>query len=321
MHKNHSTIHFFYLITLIVLMVGVVIYPVKAQTPTETPTPETANAAEDGNVWSDPVNLSKSGAATQPNIFAAQDGRLQAFWLDRFDGLMTALFNGEAWSLPVQSTRPTSFFIVKPQNITFMPYLMSDLQDRVHAIWFNEAGSQGDSSGLYYNQIQIGQTDWTAPLKITDSAPVFNARTTGDGGIQIAIIRTLNAKIDARSDIVVPPGVYSSRSSADTRTWGPFSAIDTSIYYRIINPESSNVNMAVQDSAVFLSWTEPRLNQPLFSTSTDGGITWTAPSPFGFGSSAIKEPMLTVLPEGKALRIWQDEGAGRLCAFSNRHGH
>ena len=64
-----------------------------------------AIAQVDDGVWGEPVNLSRSGAATLPQIAAAPDGTLQAFWWDQFDGLMTtisdgAIFAGGAWSEP-----------------------------------------------------------------------------------------------------------------------------------------------------------------------------------------------------------------------------
>jgi hypothetical protein len=60
-------------------------------------------AQSEDDVWGTPVNLSRSGAAGQPRVVAAPDGTLQAFWWDRFDGLMTAVFNGRRWSSPVMA--------------------------------------------------------------------------------------------------------------------------------------------------------------------------------------------------------------------------
>lgn len=62
-----------------------------------------AFAQTPANLWSVLVNLSGSGAASQPVAFAAPDGTLQAFWWDRFDGLTTVVGSGETWSAPLQA--------------------------------------------------------------------------------------------------------------------------------------------------------------------------------------------------------------------------
>ena len=57
-----------------------------------------------------PVNLSHSGAASQPRVVAGLEGVLQAFWIDHFDGLMTSIYDGVTWSKPVPAPLPASFF-------------------------------------------------------------------------------------------------------------------------------------------------------------------------------------------------------------------
>jgi len=57
---------------------------VSAKSPGQAPTPQETTTPTQG--WTQPVNLSRSGAARQPRVLAASDGRLQVFWLDRFDG-------------------------------------------------------------------------------------------------------------------------------------------------------------------------------------------------------------------------------------------
>src|SRR5690554_3874148 len=45
--------------------------------------------------WIEPQNLSVSGAASQPRIVTGDGDRVQVFWWDVFDGMMTSVSEGQ----------------------------------------------------------------------------------------------------------------------------------------------------------------------------------------------------------------------------------
>ena len=124
-----------YLIVLFIpLLAGLVTIRAQAQlsTPTPTAVPDIgSNSLTNSN---QPANLSQSGAASQPRLLAGPDGKLQAFWWDRFDGLTTATFDGQKWSAP-QPALIASKFLVNT------PLLIADQTGWIHAFWLEPAAS------------------------------------------------------------------------------------------------------------------------------------------------------------------------------------
>jgi hypothetical protein len=250
------------------------------------------------------VNLSRSGAASQPRLFASLGGRLQAFWVDRFDGLMTAVYDSGAWSTPAQSLRPAAQFSLTPSKITVMPVMVVDDLDRIYGFWYGDVNPKTGEPPLLYSQSSLGTALWTLGSQVAESALVFAALPAAPNDLQLAMIRPLKTE-------ATPPGVFTRRQTGGPQTggarvWSTVSAVDTSIYYRILNAEEAFIQAAVIGQAAFLVWQEPRLDQVLYSFSTDGGATWSQPVSFGQPGGQVREPLLTARLSGEVLRIWQD---------------
>ncbi len=87
--------------------------PSGSPNPLDTAAPQATSEAQN-DVWSPPVNLSQSGAASAPVIAAEADGTLHILWWDKFDGAKYAYYTADkGWSKPVTvativGARPTS---------------------------------------------------------------------------------------------------------------------------------------------------------------------------------------------------------------------
>ena len=121
----------------------------------------------DAPAWGAPVNLSQSGAAEQPRIVAGPDGTLQVFWWDRFDGLMTALFNGETRSTPTRATIPVvqaaereGEAVAGTLVVPVVPTIVSDGSGWVHAFWLGEPDEDTGVQALMHSQMPLGTTTW-----------------------------------------------------------------------------------------------------------------------------------------------------------------
>lgn len=326
--KSSQIYNLFGLILLLAVLTSLFLHPAQAQTSTPSPSPTgEASSAEasptklapaNDTIWSQPVNLSRSGAASQPRIFAAQDGRLQAFWMDRFDGLMTALYNGEIWSLPAQTLRVPSRFVAKPVKISAMPFLLADDKDRVHAFYYGEKDPKTGEPPLFYNQMAIGNTIWSPGTQVAESALVFNAQAVESGDLQLAYIRSLKMEPTTLQRQPIPPGVYARRTTGGGAAWNAGSAVESSIYYRILAPEEAFIQVAVTQNVALLAWLEPRLDQVLYSASSDNGQSWSPPVAFGAKEAQVKQPLLAILPSGEALRIWQDASQSGCALYQQR---
>src|SRR5215216_724598 len=60
--------------------------------------------------WSEPVNLSNSGAASNPSIVADSNGNLHVLWADEFEGYkyVESTDGGTTWTAPVTVKYPFS---------------------------------------------------------------------------------------------------------------------------------------------------------------------------------------------------------------------
>ena len=90
--------------------------------------------AQSVQVWSEPINLSMSGAASNPSIVADSKGTLHVLWADEFDGFQYVKSeDGINWSAPKVVDFP---FDPKGKP----PLLFSDALGRIHIFWINDKG-------------------------------------------------------------------------------------------------------------------------------------------------------------------------------------
>jgi hypothetical protein len=279
-----------------VSLIAAAIFPAWAST--GTPDASILERASNQLVWSQPINLSHTGAANKPRILALPSGMLQAFWIDRFDGLVTSVFNGDTWSLPVIVPFPGTFIRQQPTTVSVMPELVIDGQNRIHAFWYGPPDPVTGQSPLNENQMQFGTTDWSLVSTLAESALVFAVARTETGLLHLAYIR--NLKTDQ-----LEPGVY-VRSTISNGIWRSAVAVQTSIYFRVLPVTSAFIRAASSKGILSLAWSEPRLGEVSYSDSADGGSTWTEPQNIEFLDAKPSNPLLFPRTEGGIIRIWQD---------------
>jgi len=275
-----------------------------------------------------PVNLSRSGAASQPRLLVASDGRMQVFWWDQFDGLMTAWLeeseSGTAWSAPVAAPAP-SFYRGAVQTFEQMPDLVADKNGYAHVFWLGKPISTSTQSGsrlstpLLHASMPLGTAQWSAVETVAESAAAWALSPAADGGLSLAYFRTLNSEL-------APAGVYFKRlksaqpAGRNQPVFGAPAAIDTSIYYRLVTPERAWISLADGgDGRVFVAWEDARRKRVLFAESINYGASWSAPEELGAEGQSALRPRVAVLADGSALRIWQDAAQGG-CALYQQVG-
>ncbi len=261
------------------------------------------HAQSEDDTWVDPSNLSRSGAAEQSRIVGTGDGRVQVFWWDRFDGIMTAVYDGTRWSDPQNAP-----ILELAQNgmeyvsaVTQMPYIIGDAAGWAHAFWIGKAEEDG-ATPLWHSAMGVGSNYWSAPQPLAESAVAFDVSAAGGDGIGVAYIRNVQNSGGAA-------GVYFRGSAGGSAGWGNAVALYTTTYFRLLTPDQAYVRISDSgDGTIQAAWAEPHLNLVLYSRSGDDGVNWSAPEALGSAEQYPARPRVFSLPGGTAVRMWESGG-------------
>jgi hypothetical protein len=253
--------------------------------------------------WQPPVNISNSGAASQPAIAATADGVLHALWWDSALGTVygrTTDGKGLTWSTPVSVPSIVGRRILDPQTgtETITPprvmRLAADAAGNVYAFWY-------DSTDQLFSMVNNG-SGWSDPVSLAEKAVQFEAVPGSGDQLHLIYIRPVDTAEG-------PAGVY--YRSARGGKWGPAHLIDSSAYYRAIKPEQANVSVVGNAAGnTLVAWDRPPLNQSFFASSSDQGATWSAPqSVAGTDTAQARRARLASGPNNEFLMQWQDPSA------------
>jgi hypothetical protein len=271
--------------------------------------PAEVQAQSEEDIWGPPVNLSRSGAASQPRLVAAPDGRLQAFWWDRFDGLVTTVFNDATWSSSVKAPIMMTVEIENPgpgeeptivvPAVSEMPVIVSDNTGWVHALWLRAPDEKTGAQALMHSQMRLGSASWSEPEVLAESAVAFDMSGGASGRLVLAYVRTLHTETQ-------PAGIYVRRNLGRGGGWEAATTVYGSIYFRLLTPEEAYVRVADGfDKNISVVWEDPRLEEARYARSIDAGITWTEPVSLGDADQGPGRPRIVALPNGGALRLWE----------------
>ncbi len=279
----------------------------KAQDNTPFPTPPVLTGSSNGQEsFSPPENLSRSGAASQPRIVSSTDGILQAFWIDKFDGLMSSINIEGTWSVPIYSAIQPFLRFNDARPMSEMPFFIEDSFGRVHAFFYGDEDIYTGIRPLLHSQTLIGSVQWSLPQVIAESAVEFDVDTSPEGDINIAYIRTLNTE-------VAPSGLYFKRYPAESTGWSAPSLVYPSIYYRLFTKDNAWVRISDGGTGiVHVVWQDPFQGISYYNKTIDSGISWSEPEAIGDLSEGAFHPRIfSALTTN--LRNW--ESSPELCSL------
>jgi hypothetical protein len=112
--------------------------------------------------WSEPINLSNSGASSEPNLVIDARGIIHVIWVDEFDGYKyVQSVDGVTWTPPISVRFPFS------AEDDFPPMFLADESGVIHVLWMT------GSNALYYGSALSSSFDtpssWTNTVKLEES--------------------------------------------------------------------------------------------------------------------------------------------------------
>jgi hypothetical protein len=216
-------------------------------------------------VWELPLNLSQSGAATEPRIVIDAAGQQHVLWLDELDGVVHSGTTEEGWADP---QRLSALFS------TGIPVLVADESGSMHAFWRDEENI------LFYSRLTDGEFSdveaWTTPFQLGISVLAVEATVGEDNRLHLTYIKSVAEEVDEEVPIEEDPaGVYYRVSDDGGETWSEAAPVYNSLYYRLLEEVDAHVQIGTSRSSIFIVWDDNPNERVLSVRSSDGGETWS----------------------------------------------
>ncbi len=273
--------------------------------------PGQATAQTPSPAWMPAANLSRSGSASEPALVLGENLSAQAFWWDRFDGLMTAHYNGRSWQPATGAglTVPDFGSSVGPDDtpvlvpIDVMPRLLGDGRGYVHAFWATSddvytSGAFASPPGSYllHSRARIGTTVWSDSTIVASGVLAWHSFSDANGGMHVVYVRSRHTE-------TMPAGLYYARLETSPISWEIAAPAQPRIYARLFSEDDVHLAAAADGAGnVVIAWRDPRLERAFCHRSGDNGQTWTEQPMWLEGAD---EPALARLGDGRFLGLWQ----------------
>jgi len=264
--------------------------------------------------WSEPINLSNSGASTDPSIVVDSTGVIHVIWLDAVDGYKYANSkDGVSWSVPV-----TVDFPFDPKKDS-RPTLIADASGSIHIFWtrFDDESSEEDTTKFMYGRtssIFLSQPlSWAKVEVLADKVLDFHVIADSRSVVHLAYVGSVGTDKE-------PAGIFYRRLEGST--WAPAVRLYSSQYFRTLAPEDAHVRLAVTGGGrtgnVYAVWDDRSTKRIYMARSLDGGFNWKASEQLRGPEDATGLALpynVNVSATGKnVLLTWQLGQPGSLCS-------
>ncbi len=266
--------------------------------------------------WSTPINLSQSGAASQPQAVTSTDGRTHILWQDAFNGFVYAPQVGDTLTEPLSVNLPFGrevvLFTGGSTNFAFTPKLVADSNNQLHAFWTDDDDSLFNS--------RVGSEDfgslssWTAQQQLGESALVFDIVVGPNDLLHLAYIRPI-------SSLEFPAGVYYRSSNDGGTVWSNPVLLYASPYFRSLSAQAAHIEIeATGEGEVIIGWDNRPEDRVFIIRSGNSGGTWEEPAEIDRRRSddldnAVGPSKISVVDDGDRVHLfWQAGHEALLCA-------
>ena len=239
-----------------------------------------AQSADDP--WAEPLNLSRSGVATNPALVIDSQEVIHVVWQDTLADFVYTRFDGEQWSVP-ETTNLNILFGLPPPGESIDPELtvytgpnplfIAGPGQFIFAFWISPEGRLFTSSVENGNFGEVAA--WNSGRVISPEASAFSVAADASGELHAAFFRTVG-------DSANPAGIYYTRSKNSGRTWAVPVLLYESSYLGSLDEGEANISVATtgtDDSLrVYIAWDIRPRKQVFLAQSADGGESWGQPA-------------------------------------------
>jgi hypothetical protein len=257
-------------------------------------------AQSTGDLWSPPINISQSGAASQPVAALMPDGTAHVLWWDPVAGEqyrskgVTDTNWSDAVAVPVivgerrVDTDPQTGKVVTtltpPREVRLVTSGAS-----LTAFWY--------AKGNVLAWARREGSTWSVATAIAEEVLTFDASPDVSGTLHLAYAQAADRPNS-------PAGIYYRAVGATAAA----TVVYTSTYFRALDVSRAHLSIVADaEGHVLVTWDDPRDGQAYLARSTDRGATWSAPQPVGStGERTATTAWLGAVTGGGYLVFWQD---------------
>jgi len=219
--------------------------------------------AQDDQEWTNPVNLSLSGSATNPMLAIDVDNTLHAIWIDKVDGYKySQSTDGVTWT--------------KPQTVKYpfdktgsLPVILSDSTGFFHIFWISK------DANLFYAETTPSDianlTNWKTTIRLAQGVANYDVVLDSQDVLHLAYIQYKSTEDN-------PAGVYYIQSNIGGGSWNNAVKLYESEYLRSATGNESSVRIATSNSSpdqnVYVVWDSRSQKRVSMAVSNDSGLNW-----------------------------------------------
>lgn len=283
-----------------------------------------AAAQSTGSDWAEPVNISHSGAATNPTPWVDASSTLHVIWQDAFANFIYAQLADGQWSAPTR-TQLHQLFGLPASTINTDASLMrlaagpdalyiTSIEQYVVAVWLTSEGALYSSRVLAQNVTDAAA--WAPRALISASTAAFAVAVDARLDLHLAYLQT--SETDG-----APAGVYYTRYSDAGLNRTVSSLLYASPYFRGLNPMEGHLSLAATEAAeatttLYVAWDNRSRKQVLLTTSPDGGASWQPPMKVAGPAPASEQAgpfhIQVGTMDNHTVLVWQYGQPGSACA-------
>ncbi len=285
--------------------------------------PSRALAQTANDPWSDPVNLSNSGLAINPDIVVDSDGVAHAVWQNDMADYLYSRFDGDQWSTPELTNLNRLFRFPDPDeavdplqlaNYTGAnPLFLASPNQRIFAFWISPDGR------VYVSNVANADFNdyaaWGSGRLITPGAASFAAALDGRGQLHLAFLSTEGVGGNS-------PGIYYMHSLTSGGDWSQPVLLHGSPYFRTLSRGEAQLSLATagREEAVhvYITWDHRPRKQVFLARSIDGGETWEEPTQIASSipGSGLAGPFHIRVGANRnsVVLVWQNGQPGGSCS-------
>ncbi|MEM7116211.1 MAG: hypothetical protein AAF614_27490 [Chloroflexota bacterium] len=218
--------------------------------------------------WTQPRNLSRSGATTEPQMVRDSSGIIHMIWRDVVDGFVYT----NVWREPIPVELPFGTRQFSPDlpdespTPLFSPLLIAGHNEQIHAFWIE------DDQAIYYSSVTSPKfadfESWSPRQQLAVSAQHLVAAVDANGRLHLAYLRQ-------QQTLEQPAGIYYQQFDAEAAEWTEPIVQYASPYLRTLNREDINLHLlSIDNQRLFLVWDDNLLERIFLRRSPDNGQTW-----------------------------------------------